>query len=96
MLGSFVCSFVCLFVCLSRWDERFVGYGYDKVSHTTALSIARYTFYVLPDVFIIHAEHGVPGWRGKGDLVCLQARWSSSFLRTDAQLNNRFVLITNR
>jgi len=51
------------------WDERFVGYGYDKVSHTTRLHAAGYRFAVLPDVFIIHAEHGIPQWRGKGDLV---------------------------
>jgi hypothetical protein len=46
-----------------------VGYGYDKVSHTTQLHAAGYTFKVLPDVWIIHAEHGTPEWRGKGDLV---------------------------
>lgn len=51
------------------WDERFVGYGFDKVSHSTELNAAGYSFFVMPDTFIIHAEHGVPGWRGKGDFV---------------------------
>lgn len=50
-----------------------------QVSHTKELHAAGYSFYVLPDVFVIHAEHGVPPWRGKGDLVRLFARtlqWS--------------------
>lgn len=40
-----------------------------QVSHARQLHTAGYRFSVLPDVFIIHADHGVPQWRGKGDLV---------------------------
>ncbi len=53
----------------SRWDERFIGYGYDKVSQITELHQAGYTFMVVPNVFIIHWDHGTPKWRNKGDLV---------------------------
>eukprot|EP01088_Endostelium_zonatum_P019184 TRINITY_DN6495_c0_g1_i1.p1 TRINITY_DN6495_c0_g1~~TRINITY_DN6495_c0_g1_i1.p1 ORF type:complete len:772 (-),score=109.98 TRINITY_DN6495_c0_g1_i1:74-2389(-) len=52
-----------------EWDERFAVYGYDKVSYSTELDRAGYIFKVVPDVFIIHTEHGVPVWRSKGDLV---------------------------
>ena len=42
-----------------------------QVSHSAELNAAGYSFFVMPDTFIIHAEHGVPRWRGKGDFVRL-------------------------
>jgi hypothetical protein len=63
---------LCLFILTissCRWDERFVGYGFDKVSHTSELHQAGYSFYGAPNVFVIHWDHGVPRWRDKGDLV---------------------------
>jgi hypothetical protein len=54
---------------ICRWDERFIGYGYDKVSQITELHEAGYKFVGIPNVFITHWDHGVPKWRHKGDLV---------------------------
>lgn len=45
-----------------RYDERFVGYGNDKVSHAYELFLARFRFVVLPNVFLIHMEHPPPQW----------------------------------
>jgi hypothetical protein len=53
----------------NRYDERFIGYGYDKVAQATELNAAGYRFFGLPEVFVIHYDHGVPKWRGKGDVV---------------------------
>eukprot|EP01097_Dermamoeba_algensis_P004331 TRINITY_DN2856_c0_g1_i1.p1 TRINITY_DN2856_c0_g1~~TRINITY_DN2856_c0_g1_i1.p1 ORF type:complete len:683 (+),score=125.62 TRINITY_DN2856_c0_g1_i1:53-2101(+) len=63
---------------MPRWDERFVGYGFDKVSHTTELNHAKYRFVVLSDVFIIHWEHGEPSWRKKGDFVIIRV-WQNYY-----------------
>lgn len=40
-----------------RYDTRFVGFGWNKVSHIMALDAEEYEFVVLPDVFIIHQPH---------------------------------------
>lgn len=47
--------------CLVRFEETFVGYGYDKL--TLAVNMAQYnfTFFVIPDVFTVHVPHSV-GW----------------------------------
>ena len=37
--------------------SRFVGFGWNKVSHAMALSARGYDFVVLPNVFIIHMPH---------------------------------------
>ncbi len=34
-------------------DERFTGFGWNKVSHIMELSRAKYKFIVLPDVYIV-------------------------------------------
>jgi glycosyltransferase involved in cell wall biosynthesis len=52
------------------FDERFIGYGNDKASHTYELQAAGFRFVVAPQPFIIHQDHGVPTWRkdqGSGD-----------------------------
>lgn len=36
------------------YDERFVGYGQNKVSYAYELAARNYRFVVLPDVYIIH------------------------------------------
>lgn len=51
------------------WDERFVGYGFDKVGYIAELFFAKFQFMVLPNVFIIHVDHGIPSWRPKGEIV---------------------------
>jgi glycosyltransferase-like protein LARGE len=40
-----------------RYDTRFLGFGWNKVSHIMALDAEEYEFVVLPDVFIIHQPH---------------------------------------
>jgi len=40
-----------------RYDTRFLGFGWNKVSHIMALHAEEYEFVVLPDVFIIHQAH---------------------------------------
>lgn len=40
-----------------EYDERFVGFGWNKVSHIMELEAQNYEFVVLPDVFIVHKPH---------------------------------------
>ncbi|CAJ0928179.1 unnamed protein product, partial [Mesorhabditis belari] len=39
------------------FDERFVGFGWNKVAHSMVLNKMGYTFRVLPDVFLLHFDH---------------------------------------
>ncbi|CAG5079121.1 Similar to Large1: LARGE xylosyl- and glucuronyltransferase 1 (Mus musculus) [Cotesia congregata] len=39
------------------YDERFIGFGWNKVSYITHLTALGYSYIVLPDVFIIHRPH---------------------------------------
>ena len=40
-----------------RYDERFIGFGWNKVSYIMELDARGYEFVVLPDPFIIHLPH---------------------------------------
>lgn len=40
-----------------RYDTRFVGFGWNKVSHIMELYAQNYEFIVLPNAFIIHMPH---------------------------------------
>lgn len=40
-----------------RFDERFVGFGWNKVEHTMQLAALNYEFVVLPEAFVIHKFH---------------------------------------
>ncbi|KAL3981850.1 Glycosyl-transferase for dystroglycan family protein [Acanthocheilonema viteae] len=42
---------------LPPYDQRFVGFGWNKVSHVMSLNAAGYEFTILPDAFIIHQPH---------------------------------------
>ncbi|EDV19857.1 uncharacterized protein TRIADDRAFT_32796, partial [Trichoplax adhaerens] len=42
---------------VARYDERFIGFGWNKVSHIMELHARGYRFLVLPNVFIIHMPH---------------------------------------
>ncbi|KAF2358192.1 hypothetical protein FHG87_011053 [Trinorchestia longiramus] len=39
------------------YDTRFVGFGWNKVSHIMELHVLEYEFLVLPNAFIIHTPH---------------------------------------
>ena len=42
---------------LPRYDTRFVGFGWNKVSHIMELAARDAEFVVLPDVFMVHQPH---------------------------------------
>ncbi|KAJ8310240.1 hypothetical protein KUTeg_012105 [Tegillarca granosa] len=42
---------------IPKYDTRFVGFGWDKASHTIELDADGYEFVVLPDLFIVHIPH---------------------------------------
>mmetsp|Transcript_41073 Transcript_41073/g.52960 ORF Transcript_41073/g.52960 Transcript_41073/m.52960 type:complete len:448 (+) Transcript_41073:56-1399(+) len=42
---------------LPLYDERFIGYGKNKIQHILHLRYSGYTFYVLGEHFIIHSPH---------------------------------------
>ena len=43
---------------VTEYDTRFMGFGWNKVSHILELFAQDYEFIVLPDAFIIHSPHG--------------------------------------
>ncbi|KAH8021022.1 hypothetical protein HPB51_011801 [Rhipicephalus microplus] len=42
---------------LPPYDERFTGYGMNKITHVTELFAAGYVFLVLPHVWLVHVPH---------------------------------------
>ena len=42
---------------LSLQDNRFVGFGWNKVSHVMELEASGFEFLVLPNVFMVHMPH---------------------------------------
>lgn len=42
---------------VAEYDRRFVGFGWNKVSHSMELYAQGYEFVVLPNAFIIHTPH---------------------------------------
>ena len=42
---------------MARYDTRFVGFGWNKVSHILQLHAQGQQFLVVPDVFILHQPH---------------------------------------
>ncbi|GFN86741.1 large xylosyl- and glucuronyltransferase 2 [Plakobranchus ocellatus] len=42
---------------IPKFDSRFLGFGWNKVSHIMELDAQNYEFLVLPNAFIIHMPH---------------------------------------
>lgn len=42
---------------VTPYDSRFMGFGWNKVSHIMELEAQGYEFIVLPNAFIIHKPH---------------------------------------
>ena len=42
---------------VTRYDERFAGFGWNKVSHIMELHAQSYEFHVLPNAFVVHLPH---------------------------------------
>ena len=42
---------------VARYDTRFAGFGWNKVSHIMELRFSGTSFIVLPNVFIVHYPH---------------------------------------
>lgn len=42
---------------IPKFDQRFVGFGWNKVSHIMELDVLGYQYYVLPNAFMIHMPH---------------------------------------
>lgn len=64
---------------VAKYDERFIGYGFNKVSQITELKAQGYQFVVLPESFIIHTPHP-PSidkkiWEHKSFKRCINSVW---------------------
>ena len=46
-----------------RYDQRFMGYGFNKISHIAELKAQGYEFVVLPDPYLIHYPHSHSEYR---------------------------------
>ncbi|KAF5274147.1 hypothetical protein FQR65_LT04545 [Abscondita terminalis] len=42
-----------------KYDERFVGYGYNKIQHILELDAAAFEFIVIPKTFLVHKYHKI-------------------------------------
>ena len=42
---------------VTRYDRRFMGYGFNKASHIMKLKAQGYQFIVLPNSFVVHIPH---------------------------------------
>ncbi|CAB4027837.1 LARGE xylosyl- and glucuronyltransferase 2, partial [Paramuricea clavata] len=43
---------------IPKYDTRFVGFGWNKVSHVMEVAVQGFEFEVLPNAFIVHMPHG--------------------------------------
>ena len=60
---------------MPRFDERFAGYGMDKVELNYQLNAAGYTLLVAPGAFVVHHNHPKAKWGMHADLVRVYKNW---------------------
>ena len=62
-----------------QYDERFVGYGWNKVSQITELKAQGYEFVVIPNGFVVHSPHkhsiDREVWKRKNFKFCINLLW---------------------
>jgi LysM repeat protein len=68
---------------MPRFDERFAGYGMDKVELNYQLNDAKYMLLVAPGAFVVHHNHPKASWGKKTDLVRVYKNWYSFVYEMD-------------
>ncbi|KRZ24161.1 Glycosyltransferase-like protein LARGE2 [Trichinella pseudospiralis] len=66
------------------YDERFVGFGWNKVAHVMNLDFLNYEFLVLPFAYIVHLPHSP-------SLELLQYRQNSDYRRCLKLIMGQFI-----
>ncbi|KRX26823.1 Glycosyltransferase-like protein LARGE1 [Trichinella nelsoni] len=66
------------------YDERFVGFGWNKVAHVMNLDFLNYEFIVLPFAYIVHLPHSP-------SLELLQYRQNSDYRRCLKLIMGQFI-----
>ncbi|CAH1993995.1 unnamed protein product [Acanthoscelides obtectus] len=78
------------------YNEKFVGFGWNKVSHVMELEAQNYQFIVLPNVFIVHTPH-TPSYdiaRFRSSPIyrlCLQMLKEEFIMKLNKNYNRHFV-----
>ena len=65
-----------------RYDQRFVGYGFNKASQIMELNAQGYEFVVLPNAFVIHIPHPPSTSRTNVELLRCVRRMFGDFIQS--------------
>ncbi|XP_050672804.1 xylosyl- and glucuronyltransferase LARGE2s-like [Leptidea sinapis] len=76
---------------IPKYDTRFSGFGWNKVSHSVELKAQGYRLVVLPDAFVVHTPHApspdITAFRGNPHYRICLALLKQEFL---ADLNKKY------
>ncbi|XP_046458581.1 LARGE xylosyl- and glucuronyltransferase 2-like [Daphnia pulex] len=70
---------------VTRYDPRFLGFGWNKVSHSMELHAQHYEFQVLPNAFIVHLPHSP-------SVDISKYRGSSQYRKCSESLKSEFIV----